>query len=298
MRRFLIGGALWLTLALTGLLLLTRPQMPGDSMPPTQPQSLPESHLPRSPAPEKPLYLLVLGVDERPDDPGRSDAMLLVRVHEGQLQALSIPRDTLIQLEGYGREKVNAAYAYGGPALAKQSVAELLGLPVERYLKVNIQGFRHMVDLVGGVPYNVERRMYYVDPADGLVIDLQPGPQVLDGDKAEQYVRFRYDETGDDLSRIKRQQAFMKAAARKALQPNNLVRLPSLLRTALQHVETDLTPTEQIRLAQAAFAAQQAERIASETLPGHGDYVDGISYFLIDREALERILAPWRQPSS
>lgn len=293
MRRYLAVGALYVLLALAGLLLLPRQQPPEESLPPTHSLSQPRV-LPKKSSPPKPIHVLLLGVDERPDDPGRSDTMILARAGQDEIRLLSLPRDAMVELEGYGREKLNAAYAYGGPELAKKTVSALLGVPVDRYVKVNLEGFRQMVDLVGGVPYEVERPMHYVDPAEGLVIDLEPGYQVLDGDKAEQYVRFRYDESGDDLSRIRRQQSFLRAAARHALQPSNLPKLPTLLQTAIQYAETDLTPAEQLHLALAAFAAHQAGAITLETLPGYGDYIDGISYFLTDHAALEQLLENWR----
>lgn len=290
MRRFFAGAALGLLLSVGGFFLLWMLPLTGQAAPPLQsPRPNAESR-----TTEKPVYVLVMGVDERPDDPGRSDTLFVVRAGDGQFRALSIPRDTLVEIEGYGEGKVNSAYTYGGPDLAKQTVSELLDLPVEHYVKVNLQGFRKMVDLIGGVPFEVERPMRYEDPYDGLVIDLQPGYQILDGRKAEQYVRFRHDEIGDDLGRIHRQQAFLKAAAKHALQPANLTKLPSLLYTAAHHIETDLPASEQFRLARSAFQAQQADAIIQETLPGHGDYIDEISFYLPDQAELDRILSYWR----
>lgn len=294
MRRFFAGVALGLLLSVGGTLLLWKMPLSSAAAPPLQ-----------SPAPSagqqepagKVSYVLVMGVDERPDDPGRSDTMFVVRVGDGQVRALSIPRDTLVNIEGYGEGKVNSAFTYGGPELAKQTVSELLGLPVEHFVKVNLNGFRAMVDLIGGVPFEVDRAMHYEDPYDGLVIDLQPGYQVLDGRKAEQYVRFRHDEIGDDMGRIHRQQEFLKAAARTALQPSNLPKLPSLLYTGAKYVETDLSLAEQLRIARGAFQAQQADAIVQETLPGHGEYINDISFYLPDQAALARLLEVWQPPA-
>lgn len=244
----------------------------------------------------EPVYVLVMGVDERPGDPGRSDTMLLVRVGGGPLRVLSLPRDTRVILEGVGEAKLNAAYAWGGPDLATRTVSDLLGLPVAHYVKVNLAGFRRLVDLIGGVPMYIEAPMRYVDPDDNLVIDLQPGHQVLDGDRAEQYVRFRSDAAGDDLSRIRRQQRFLRAAARRALQPANLPRLPALLRTAGEHVETNLPLSEQLRLATVAIHAYQTGALVMETLPGYAAYVGPISYFLPDAEGIARLRESWLAP--
>lgn len=247
----------------------------------------------------EPTNVLVLGVDERDTVTGsRSDTMMLVRVEENQVRVLSIPRDTLVKIEGHGDSKANSAYTYGGEELAKQVASDLLGVPVQYYVKVDLSGFRRLVDLMGGVWYDVPKAMHYTDPTEGLVIDLEPGRQLLDGDKAEQYVRFRHDEIGDDMGRIHRQQEFMKAAVAQALTPSMLPKLPQLLYTARQYVETDVPLARQLQLAQALFQAQQHGSVVQETLPGHGDYVDGISFFLIDQEQLGRLLTAWQGGTS
>lgn len=250
------------------------------------------------PIASEPVNVLVLGVDERNGDTGRSDSMFLVHLAGGEARVLSIPRDTLVSIPGYGEGKANSAYTYGGPELAKEVVGGLLNMPVHHYVKVNLAGFRHVVDLMGGVSFDVPKRMYYVDPYDQLVIDLKPGRQILDGEKAEQFVRFRHDEIGDDVGRIHRQQEFLKAAAAQALTPSNLPRLPGLLSTARQYVQTDLPVTAQLSMAHDLYRAQQRGALVQETLPGHGDYVDGISFFLVDQQALTQLMAIWTGPKS
>ncbi|HEY3367602.1 MAG TPA: LCP family protein [Symbiobacteriaceae bacterium] len=242
-----------------------------------------------------PVNVLVLGVDERKNDVGRSDTMLLVRFEAGGVRVISIPRDTLVTIDGHGDSKANAAFAYGGAGLSRKVVSDLLGLPVDYYVKVNMEGFKHLVDLMGGVPFNVPKPMYYVDPDDDLVIDLKPGPQLLDGKKAEEFVRFRHDENGDDMGRVARQQAFMKAAAARALTPANLPKLPALLFTASRYLQTNIPVTEQWRLVQALYqAAQSPGALVEETLPGRGDYAGDVSYFVVNRAELTRLKADWQ----
>lgn len=242
----------------------------------------------------QPAHILVLGVDERQHDTGRSDSMMLVRVAPGApVRVLAIPRDTLVKIDGHGEGKANSAYTYGGPELAKRSVSRLLGLPVDYYVKVDMAGFRDLVDLMGGVTVEVPKFMHYEDPFDGLKIHLSPGTQVLDGAKAEQFVRFRYDEVGDDVGRIARQHEFLKAAASQLLAPANLPRLPKLIYSASGYVDTDLPVGRQVSLAYSIYSAQQSAAILQETLPGHGDYVDGISFFLPDRKALSKLVSVW-----
>jgi LCP family protein required for cell wall assembly len=245
------------------------------------------------------VQILVMGVDARSSVDGeRTDTMMLVRVADGETRILSIPRDTLVQMEGHGDSKINSAYTYGGTDLAQQVVGRLTGLPVDYYVKIDLSGFRHLIDLMGGVWFDVPKRMSYVDPTDNFVVDLQPGRQLLDGAKAEQLVRFRHDEIGDDMGRIARQQEFLKAAALQALTPSNLPRLPQLLYTARQYVQTDIPLTRQLGLAQALFRAEQHGAVVQETVPGKGDYVDGISFFVVDHPELNRLVTTWQAPDN
>lgn len=243
--------------------------------------------------PEKPVHVLILGVDERENDVGRSDTIMLLRIDSSQVRLLAIPRDTLVEIEGHEAAKANSAYTYGGTALSKEVIGELLGLPIQHYVRVNLAGFRQLVDLIGGVTYDIPKAMYYHDPYDNLLIDLKPGLQLLDGEKAEHFVRYRYDGVGDDVGRVHRQQEFLKAAVAQALSPNNLHRLPQLLVTARSMVKTDVPVTEQLRLAYALYTAQQRGAVVLETLPGHGDYLDGISFFLPNQAELDRLLRLW-----
>ena len=167
-----------------------------------------------------------MGVDERDDDVGRSDTLMVATLDPKKDQAalMSVPRDTRVKIKGHGWDKINAAYAYGsakggpeaGEKLAQRTVEDFLGVNMDHYVVVNIQAFQKIIDAIGGIDIDVEKRMYYEDPWDddgGLIIDLQPGMQHMDGKTAVTYVRYR-DEEGD-IGRIKRQQKFMKACMDK-----------------------------------------------------------------------------------
>lgn len=239
------------------------------------------------------VNILVMGIDERPGDPGRSDTMMLVSIdHEhSHINVLSIPRDTLITLPGHGQQKINAAYAYGGPTLAKQAVADLTGLPVDYYIKVNLRGFVKLVDLVGGVDINVPEKMNYEDPTQGLSIHLKPGLQHLDGQTALEYVRFRGDSRAD-LGRIERQQGFLRTLAAQALKPSILPKLPALIAQARSMVSTDIPATEQMSLAVSAYRYYD-NGVEMATVPGTPKYIDGISYYVPDLEQLRQQLSSW-----
>lgn len=239
------------------------------------------------------LHIMVMGVDRRNDDAGRSDTLMAVTVNKdaGTAQILSLPRDTRVQIEGNGYDKVNHAYAYGGHKLTGQTVEKLLGVPMDYYVLVDIQAFERIIDALDGVDINVEKRMYYEDPWDddgGLVIDLYPGMQHMDGKKAIQYVRFRDGE--GDIGRIARQQHFMQAVMEKMLSPSVVPKLPKLMEEIQSAVETDMPLTEMVSLAQLLPSIREHGMI-SEMVPGSPAYLEDISYWLPDIMKLRQLVA-------
>ena len=158
---------------------------------------------------ENVVHVMILGVDQRADDVGRSDTLMVATLDKdsGKGALLSVPRDTRVAIEGHGYDKVNHAYAFGGHELSQKTVEQLLGVPMDHYIIINTSAFERIIDALGGVDIKVEKRMHYEDPWDdhgGLVIDLYPGEQHMDGKKAIQYVRYRDGE--GDIGRIGRQQ--------------------------------------------------------------------------------------------
>lgn len=248
----------------------------------------------------RPVNLLVMGVDEVLDAPpgspevfsGRTDTMLLTRFNpeNGTITVLSIPRDSRVEIPGYGIDKVNAANVYGGPHLAVKTVSRTLNyVPVDRYIRINTGAFRALVDLVDGVEVNVPKRMYYTDYTQGLFIDLQPGLQTLNGEQAEGFVRFRYDEMGD-IGRAQRQQVLIKALQKKLSQPVMLTRLPQLYKVLQEYVDTDLTFGEIMAIGQFALRLEP-DQLRMILLPGEfsGDEYEA-SYWLLDEVAVDRVV--------
>ena len=155
--------------------------------------------------------IMIMGVDERSDDVGRSDTLMVATIdpQKNEASLLSIPRDTRVAIPKNGYDKINAAYAYGGEKLTQRTVEDFLGIRMDHYVIINTHAFQKIIDAIGGIDIDVEKRMYYEDPWDddgGLVIDLRPGRQHMDGKTAVTYVRYR-DEEGD-IGRVKRQQKF------------------------------------------------------------------------------------------
>lgn len=235
------------------------------------------------------LGLLLLGADARPGDPGRSDTMILAGVDlgQGQVRVLSIPRDTWAYIPGHGWDKINAAYAYGGVALAKRTVEQLIGFPIDHYVVISMSGFKGIVDALGGVTIDVEEDMNYDDPYDTppLHIHLKKGLQHLDGTQALGYVRYRHDAQGD-FGRMRRQQKFLVALMRQALLPQNWSRIPDLIRAFRGAVQTDVSVPDAIRLAYVLHGKVQPGSLQGETLSdqhgGRDVWIDGVYYFAVE----------------
>ncbi|MGB5134352.1 MAG: LCP family protein [Prochlorococcaceae cyanobacterium] len=215
--------------------------------------------------------ILLLGTDEEGE---LTDVIASLRIDGGTTRVTQVPRDTYIELEGYGPQKVNALYPIGGATMATRELSHRLGRPISHYLVVNLRAIRRMSDAVGGVEVDVPKRMYYVDNTQGLTIDLQPGLQTLKGRDLEGFLRFRHDEMGD-IGRIERQQLVLHALFRKLTRPDQLVRLPMVLAAVSGDIETDLGPLELGGL----VTAMGTTRLEIERLDGRPFYQDGISYW-------------------
>lgn len=250
----------------------------------------------------RPVNLIIMGIDEVPEvEPGspasfsgRSDTLLLLHLDpaQGNVAMLSIPRDTQVEIPGYGLTKVNHANWMGGPALAREVISlNLNGLPVDRYVRVNTGAFRAIVDAVGGVRVFVPKPMYYVDNSQGLEIDLEEGWQTLNGEEAEQFARFRNDLYGD-IGRVQRQQTLIKALRQRLTSPAIVTRLPQLLKIAHEYTDTNLTGEELIALVR--FGLQLSpETFQMVMLPGRASEVGefNASYWLMDEAKRNDILA-------
>ncbi|MBX6394864.1 MAG: LCP family protein [Alicyclobacillaceae bacterium] len=195
------------------------------------------------------VRILLLGVDNRGNDlHPRSDTMLLLNIpQDGRAAtAASILRDTWVSIPGVGKEKINAAYAQGGPDLARRTVEDWLGMDVPFYAVTDFEGFIHVVDALGGVDIDVEKPMDYVD--DGKYdIHLKPGLQHLNGAQALGYVRFRHDALGD-YARTERQRKFVLAVVKQIRKPQNLLRMPLILREVQPYIRTNLSSVDLLRL--------------------------------------------------
>lgn len=251
----------------------------------------------------KDFNLAVFGVD---DSESLTDVMFIVHYDSTneKVNLLSVPRDTHVYVCQEAQEimdandrwypsecKLNEVHSYAGqdvnPTIAQ--LEDLLGISIDHYVKVNLQGFKDIVNAIGGVEVDVPQDMYYSDPAQGLYINLSAGVQTLDGDMAEQLVRFRSYPNGD-VDRVEVQQLFLKAFASKILNTSTILsNLPSLIRTVYTYVETDLGLSDLLKYATIADKIS-VDNIRMEVAPGSGQYIGRISYYIIDEEALQKLV--------
>lgn len=242
---------------------------------------------------KKRVNILVLGIDEREGEPARADTIILASLfpEERQVKLLSIPRDTRLLIPGHGNDKINHAHVYGGINLVKSSVEEFTGIPIDYYVETNFQGFINMIDILGGVSLNVEKKMY--KPLEN--IDLEPGLQTLNGYDSLAYVRYRDDGMGD-IGRIGRQQNFIKVLAENTIRTSNVTKIPELVDEMKKYVKTDLSIMDMITYA-TRFAKMDPADLEGYQVPGFSGMQNEVSYWIPDLNATKKIVSNMKKPT-
>lgn len=227
--------------------------------------------------------ILLYGVD---NDAGGSDTNMLMRFDavNKTVDVVSLPRDTLMS----NGHKLNSSYNNGGTEKLRSNIEDMLGVPVDFYVSVDLKGFITLIDQIDGVDFDVPEDMDYDDPYQDLHIHFKKGLQHLNGQQAMEVVRFRHnnDNTGyggqQDLGRIGTQQAFLKTVAQKLMKLENV---PAMAETFLKYVKTDLTLGNLIWLANQALSMGGMDAISFATLPGDGaGWYKGMSVYALDPE--------------
>lgn len=234
---------------------------------------------------------VVAGVDE---DGYRTDLILLCQVNrqEREVNILQIPRDTKIK-NRRNDKKINSAYFSGFDVLAEE-IAQVTGVTPTHYVTVDFSGFRDIVNAVGGVTIEVPFDMYYVDPAQDLLIDLKAGKQRLNGEEAEMYMRYRKGSDGNgypegDVGRLNAQQELYSAVADKLFSPLGFFRIPGVFFAVKRNTETDYKSGEILGLMLDVLKAGK-DNIHLHSLPGGGKYIGGGSYFVPDEAATKTLM--------
>ncbi|MBC1647119.1 LCP family protein [Listeria welshimeri] len=173
------------------------------------------------------INVLLIGSDSRGADQGRSDSLMIAHYNTktNTPKLVSIMRDTYVDIPGHGKNKINAAYSYGGPELVRQTIKENFGVDVEYYVVANFEGFPKIVDTLApeGIKINAEK-----DMSKNIDVSIKKGEQVMDGKTLLQYARFRKDAEGD-FGRIRRQQQVLEALKEQALDVGDVTKIPDVI---------------------------------------------------------------------
>lgn len=231
-----------------------------------------------------PFSVLLLGVDERSGDRGRSDSMIVVTVnpHEKSTKMLSIPRDTRVEIVGKGTEdKINHAYAFGGVEMSMDTVENFLDIPIDYYAKINMEGFRDIVDAVGGVNVQNEFTFNY----EGYT--FKEGSLSLTGKEALAYSRMRYEDPRGDFGRQARQRQVIEAVIREGASVSSLWNYGDIFGAIGENVKTNLTLDEMVEIQKNYKSATGS--ISQSQIAGEGTKIGGIYYYIVPEEERQKV---------
>ena len=242
------------------------------------------------------MNVLVLGTDARPgvvESPGNSDVIMILHIDPklDYLSILSVTRDLYLDIPGYGMDRVNAAYYRGGPALTIATLKQAFGVDVTKYLGVGFVSFPGLIDSLGGVYIDVDRR--YTD-TPYWKIDLSPGYQLLDGANALLFSRYRFDENAD-FGRMYRQQRILAGLRDQAQGWDKTLKLPGIVNTVMDSAATNLTADEMLKLAY-WLVRLDGTRIRQTIIKGPGKLIDGKAVVVVDRATLTQAVTEFLTP--
>jgi len=229
----------------------------------------------------EPFSILLMGVDHREGDVGRSDSMILLTVNPEKktTKMLSIPRDTYAEIVGKDKkDKLNHSYAFGGVQMTVDSVENFLNIPIDYYLEVNMEGFKDIVDAVDGVDVVNDLDFTYQG------VHFKVGPQHLNGKKALVYSRMRKQDDRGDFGRQMRQRQVIEAVIKKGASVSSLANYHDILKAIEKNVVTNLSFNEMISIQQDYKEA--ASSIEELKMDGENKRIDGIYYFLVSDEEI------------
>jgi len=223
-----------------------------------------------------PFSVLLLGVDKREGDRGRSDSLMLLTVNPNNdtTKIISIPRDTRTLIVGKNRiDKINHAYAFGGVQMTVNTVEKFLNIPIDYYMEVNMEGFKDVVDAIGGVKVN--NTLDFTN--DG--VHFKKGNLFLNGSDALSFTRMRYDDPNGDFGREARQRQIIEAVITQGAKIENLIGYDEILKSIKNNLVTNFTIQEIYKI-QREYR-QASGNIEQEQLQGSGKLIKGIYYYQV-----------------
>lgn len=256
-----------------------------------------------APKGDSPVNILLLGMDigdvsQKDNDAlKRTDTIMVVHFNpkDKSCNIVSIPRDTLMRINGKN-QKINVAYELGGEKLLKTAIKDMLNIDIDYMVKLNYEGFRAVIDAIGGVDMDIDRDMVYDDDQQDLHIRFNKGQKVhLDGEKAEEFFRWRKNNDGTgfangDLDRIENQHKFIEKVVTKVTSPAIITKVPKILNILPKYVETDLSPSAMLSYG-SSMATLKSQSVKMKTIDVVPKYIDNVSYVVFDKRKNSETIA-------
>ncbi|WP_226678981.1 polyisoprenyl-teichoic acid--peptidoglycan teichoic acid transferase TagU [Mesobacillus jeotgali] len=233
---------------------------------------------------KEPFSVLLLGVDQRENDKGRSDTMIVLTINpkENSLKMLSIPRDTRTEIVGKGyQDKINHAYAFGGPEMSMDTVEKFLDIPIDHYVQINMEGFQDIVDAVGGV--TVQNDFDFTYGGD----HFNKGNIELNGSEALNYTRMRKADPRGDFGRQSRQRQVIQGVIREGASASSLTNYGDIFKALGTNIRTSLSFDQMVTIQKKYRSA--SNKIEQIQLKGQGSKIDGIYYYLVPNEEQKKV---------
>lgn len=236
---------------------------------------------------KEPFSVLLLGIDTGDlgrTEQGRSDTLMVATVNpnDNKTTLVSIPRDTYVDIVGYGtQDKINHAYAFGGAAMSMDTVEKYLDIPIDHYVSINMMGIKELVDAVGGVDVNNDLEFTYEGQNYAF------GPIHLNGEEALGYIRMRYEDPRGDYGRQLRQRAVVEAVVKKVLTLDGVTQYRTILDAMEGNMKTDMNFNDMQKIAldyRGAFTT-----IDQLQMQGDGFMQDGVSYQRVSEDELSSV---------
>ncbi|MCX6364174.1 MAG: LCP family protein [Actinobacteria bacterium] len=251
--------------------------------------------------PGKAMNILLIGSDKTkiPGDTGRSDTQILVRLdpETKSISMFSVPRDLRVLIPDHGYDKMNTAYAYGGPPLAVKTFTELTGLPINHFVEVNFSGFWHVVNILGGVYIPIDHRYYVPESADYKSIDIEPGYQLIRGHDALDFVRYRHDQLGD-FTRMQRQQLFLKEMQRQSTRwSGDWTKVIRLIKAITKETTSDIDSLKRLQPLVELIFQVNTSKVYTAHLEGSTPMIDGVSYVVPTQAEIDQAVGEFTHPT-
>jgi polyisoprenyl-teichoic acid--peptidoglycan teichoic acid transferase len=238
---------------------------------------------------KKPLNILLMGVDERTGDKGRSDSLILMQLNpeNDSMTMLSIPRDTRVEIAGHEKmDKINHSYAFGGTKMTVETVENFLDIKLDYYIKVNMEALSEIVDALGGITVN--NNLTWSDEGyykKGYV--YKKGEITLDGPKTLGYVRMRHLDNNGDFGRQARQRQVINAIVDKGANISSINKLDNVLDVLGDRVKTNMTFAEMKDIQKGYIGARKNKKTLE--LKGSGSKINGVYYWVPNQESVEQV---------